>query len=36
LYQQVADIVIQSGKQSAHSLMLHLVGEIENFRKNNE
>ncbi len=35
LYQQVADIVIQSGKQSAHSLMLHLVGEIENFRKNN-
>ena len=35
LYQQVADIVIQSGRQSAHSLMQHLVGEIENFRKNN-
>jgi len=33
LYQQVADIVIQSGKQSAHSLMLYLVGEIEAFRK---
>ncbi|MDO8464153.1 MAG: shikimate kinase [Gallionella sp.] len=31
LYQQVADIVIQSGKQSAHSLMLHLVGEIDKF-----
>ena len=35
LYRQVADIVIQSGKQSAHGLMLYLVGEIENFRKNN-
>jgi len=35
LYQQVADIVIQSGKQSVHGLMLHLVGDIENFRKNN-
>lgn len=34
LYQQVADIVIQSGKQSAHALMLHLVDEIEMFRKN--
>lgn len=33
LYQQVADIVVQSGKQSAHALMLHLVGEIEAFRK---
>lgn len=33
LYRQVADIVIQSGKQSAHSLMLHLVGEIDTFRK---
>jgi shikimate kinase len=33
LYRQVADIVIQSGKQSAHSLMLYLVGEIEAFRK---
>ncbi|MDD5384655.1 MAG: shikimate kinase [Gallionella sp.] len=35
LYWQVADIVIQSGKQSAHALMLHLVDEIERFRKNN-
>lgn len=33
LYQQVADIVIQSGKQSAHALMLQLVDEIEAFRK---
>jgi shikimate kinase len=32
LYRQVADIVIQSGKQSAHNLMLHLVDEIEAFR----
>ena len=31
LYQQVADIVIQSGKQSAHALMLSLVGEIEKY-----
>jgi len=36
LYQQVADIVIQSGRQSAHALMLQLVDEIEKFRKNNE
>ncbi len=35
LYRQVADIVVQSGKQSAHALMLHLVDEIEKFRKNN-
>ena len=33
LYRQAADIVIQSGKQSAHNLMLHLVGKIEAFRK---
>jgi shikimate kinase len=33
LYRQVADIVIQSGKQSAQALMLHLVDEIEAFRK---
>ncbi|MEO8331134.1 MAG: shikimate kinase [Gallionella sp.] len=32
LYQQVADIVIQSGKQSVHSLMLNLAGEIEAFQ----
>jgi shikimate kinase len=32
LYQETADIVIQSGKQSAHTLMLHLVDEIELFK----
>ena len=32
LYRQVSDIVVQSGKQSAHALMLHLVDEIEAFR----
>ena len=36
LYMQAADIVMQSGKQSAHALMLHLVDEIEAFRKNDE
>lgn len=35
LYRQVADIVIQSGKQSVHALKLHLADEIEIFRKNN-
>jgi shikimate kinase len=29
LYQQVADIVVQSGKQSVHVLMQHLIEEIE-------
>ena len=33
LYQEVADIVIQTGRQSAHALMLQLVDEIEAFRK---
>ncbi|WP_212786071.1 shikimate kinase [Ferrigenium kumadai] len=33
LYREVADIVIQSGKQSVHSLMLQLVGEIETYRE---
>ena len=33
LYLQVADIVMQSGKQSVHALMLHLVDEIEAFGK---
>lgn len=32
LYRMVADIVIQSGKQSAHALMLHLADEIDRFR----
>lgn len=31
LYRQVADIVIQSGKQSAQALMIHLVDEIDKF-----
>jgi len=34
LYRQVSDIVVQSGKQSAHSLMLRLVDEIDTFQKN--
>jgi len=34
IYQQVADIVIQSGKQSVHALKLHLVDEVEKFRRN--
>lgn len=34
LYQQVSDIVVQSGKQSVHVLMLHLVEEIEMYKKN--
>ena len=33
LYRQVSDIVVQSGKQSANALMLHLVDEIDAFRK---
>jgi len=33
LYQQVADIVIQSGRLSVHTLMLQVVGNIEEFRK---
>jgi shikimate kinase len=33
LYQQVADIVAISGKQSAHALRLRLVEEIDAFRK---
>jgi shikimate kinase len=32
LYREVADIVIQSGRQSVHNLMLHLVEEIEKFK----
>jgi shikimate kinase len=34
LYRQVSDIVVQSGKQSAHALMLHLADEIDAYRKN--
>lgn len=36
LYQQVADITVQSGKQSVHALMLHLLSDIDAFRENNE
>ncbi len=32
LYRQVSDIIVQSGKQSAHALMLHLADEIDKFR----
>jgi shikimate kinase len=32
LYRQMSDIVVQSGKQNAHALMLHLADEIEAFR----
>lgn len=33
LYQQTADIVMPTGRQSVHGLMLRLAGEIENYRK---
>lgn len=36
LYQQVSDIVVHSSKQSVHTLMLHVVSEIEAFRKDHE
>jgi len=36
IYQQVADIVVQSGKQSVHTLMLSLVEEIEKFRQSHQ
>jgi shikimate kinase len=35
IYRQASDIVAQSGKQSVHALMLHLVDEIDEFKKNN-
>jgi shikimate kinase len=35
LYQQVSDIVVQSGRQSVHALMQQLAGKIEEFRKKN-
>jgi shikimate kinase len=34
LYRQVSDIVVQSGKQSVHALMLILADKIDEFRKN--
>jgi shikimate kinase len=33
LYRQVADISVQSGKQSVQSLMLHLAEEIDAYRR---
>ena len=33
LYQQISDIVVQSGKQSVHALMLHLVEKIDAYRR---
>ncbi len=36
LYQQVADIVMPTGRQSVHALMLKLVNEIGNYRKKNQ
>ena len=35
LYQEVADIVVQTGRRNAHALMLTLANEIEMFTKNN-
>ena len=36
LYQEVADIVIPTGRQSVHALMLKLDNEINVFRKKNQ
>ncbi|MBK9161303.1 MAG: shikimate kinase [Nitrosomonadales bacterium] len=33
LYRQVADIVVHSGKQSVHALMLHLLEEVEALKR---
>lgn len=33
LYQEIADVVVQTGKQSVHTLMLQLVDKLEAFRK---
>jgi len=35
-YQQVADIVMPTGRQNVHALMLKLVAAIESFKKNNQ
>lgn len=36
LYQQAADIIIHTGKQSVHALMLNLVDEINTFRNKSQ
>ncbi len=33
LYQEIADVIIQTGKQSVHSLTLHLVEKLERFKE---
>lgn len=33
IYRQVADLVLPSGKQSVHSMMLSLIAEVERFRQ---
>lgn len=33
LYQEIADVVVQTGKQSVNTLMLQLVDKLEEFRK---
>lgn len=33
LYQQVADITVQTGRQTVHGLMLHLLTEIDKFKE---
>jgi len=34
-YQQVADIVMPTGRQNVHALMLKLVAAIESYKKSN-
>jgi shikimate kinase len=36
LYGELADLVIPTGRQSVHALMLKLTREIETYRKNNQ
>ncbi len=36
LYTRVSDIVVQSGKQSAHALVLHLADQIKAYKNNCE
>jgi shikimate kinase len=36
IYRQVADLIIPSGKQSVHSMMLSLISEVEKFKCKHE
>ena len=36
IYQQVADLIVPSGKQSVHSMMLSLINEVEKFKGKHE